>query len=144
MQYNMNFYTLLVILGISSLGIFTTNFTYAVDPLSDVEFLQNGVLETSENQFHVSDNMNIREFFNGDIIRISGQTIEGFPYITYSKMSNEKIDTRGVIFINNQFVRLSFVEKPIQIEKIEEKNNDLDIIVQYTQSPFKTIYFHRC
>lgn len=45
----------------------------------------------------------IREFFDREIIRVSGQTIEGFPHITYSKVYEEKIELRGIIFINYQF-----------------------------------------
>lgn len=45
----------------------------------------------------------IREFFDGEIIRVSGQTIEGFPHITHSKVYEEKTELRGIIFINCQF-----------------------------------------
>lgn len=107
-----------------------------VDPLIEIGFLQSGVIYSSENQFHISDDMNIREFFNGNIIRISGQTIEGFPYITYSKIKNDEIDTFGKIFINHKFVKLSFIEKPLLIVDSEEKMDNLSILVQYTKSIF--------
>jgi len=130
----MNFYTILAIFVISTLGVFTVNMTSAqVDPLVDIVFLQTGELNTSENQFHISNEMSIREFFNGNIIRVSGQTIEGFPYITYSKISDDKIDTHGMIFISGEFVDLNFEEKMIQEEAIIEKNQDISILVQYTQ-----------
>jgi len=130
----MNFYTILAIFVISTLGVFTVNLTSAqVDPLIDIEFLQTGELNTTENQFHISNEITIREFFNGNIIRISGQTIEGFPYITYSKISDDKIDTHGIIFISGEFVDLNFKEKTIQEEIIIEKNQDISIIVQFTQ-----------
>ena len=116
------------------LGIFTVNFAFAqVDPLIDIEFLQTGVLNTSENQFHISNEITIREFFNGNIIRVSGQVIEGFPYITYSKILEDEIDTHGMIFIDGKFIDLNFEEKIIQEEVIIEKNDDLAILVQYTQ-----------
>jgi len=130
----MNFYTILAIFVISTLVVFTVNLTSAqVDPLVDIVFLQTGELNTSENQFHISNEMSIREFFNGNIIRVSGQTIEGFPYITYSKISDDKIDTHGMIFISGEFVDLNFEEKMIQEEAIIEKNQDISILVQYTQ-----------
>jgi len=130
----MNFYTILAIFVISTLGVFTVNLTSAqVDPLFDIAFLQTGELNTVENQFHISSEISIREFFNGNIIRVSGQTIEGFPYITYSKISDDKIDTHGIIFINGQFVDLTFVEKDSAEESIVEKKDDLAILVQYTQ-----------
>jgi len=115
-------------------GMFMLTPAFAdIDPLSDIGFLQSGILNSAENQFHMSNELSIREFFNGNIIRVSGQTIEGFPYITYSKISDEKIDTYGAIFINGQFTKLSFVEKTIDIEQIEEKTDDLAIVTQYTQ-----------
>jgi len=130
----MNFYTILTIFAISGLGTFAINDVLAqVDPLIDIEFLQTGEINTSENQFHISNEITIREFFNGNIIRVSGQTIEGFPYITYSKISDEKIDTHGIIFIGGKFVDLSFDEKIIQDNVVIEKNQDIEILVQYTQ-----------
>ena len=131
----MNFYPIiLTIFAISSLGIFTVNLASAqVDLPTDIEFLQSGEINTIENQFHISSEITIREFLNGNIVRVSGQTIEGFPYIIYSKILDDKIDTRGMIFINGQFVKLSFEEKPKQEETDFEKNDDLGVLVQYTQ-----------
>jgi len=133
----MNFYSISKVFAIMVLGIFTVNFAFAqVDPLTDIEFLQTGVLNTSENQFHISNEIIIREFFNGNIIRVSGQVIEGFPYITYSKILEDKIDTHGMIFISGKFVDLNFEEKWIQEEISIEKKDDLAILVQYTQQVF--------
>ena len=116
------------------LGIFTVNFAFAqIDPLIDIEFLQTGVLNTSENQFHISNEITIREFFNGNIIRVSGQVIEVFPYITYSKILEDKMNTHGMIFISGKFVDLNFEEKIIKEEIIIEKKDNLAILVQYTQ-----------
>jgi len=82
----MNIYVIIVIFSILILGVFTVNLVSAqVDPLIDIEFLQTGELNTVENQFHISNEISIREFFNGNIIRVSGQTIEGFPYIPFHK-----------------------------------------------------------
>ena len=133
----MNFYIITAIFSILILGVFAVNLVSAqVVPLIDITFLQTGELNTSENQFHISNEITIREFFNGNIIRVSGQTIEGFPYITYSKILDDEIDTHGMIFINGQFVKLVFEEKPNQEENEIEKNDDLAILVQYAQQVF--------
>ncbi len=133
----MNFYIILTIFTISSLGVFAINSASAqIDPLADIEFLQSGEINTKENQFHISNEISIREFFNGNIVRVSGQTIEGFPYIIYSKILDDKIDTHGIIFISGKFVKLSFEEKPKQEETDFEKKDDLSILVQYTQRVF--------
>jgi len=131
----MKFFTIFTIFTIVIFGSIFLNSAYAqIDPLSEILFFQTGELKTVENQFQISNDFTIREFFNGNIIRISGQTLEGFPYITYSKILEDSVDTHGIIFINNQFVKLSFVEEEIpQVKEIENKNDDLAIVVQYTQ-----------
>lgn len=113
-----------------------------IDPLSDIRFLHTGEINTNENQFQISSDITIREFFDGKIIRVSGQTIEGFPYITYSKVFKDGIDSRGMIFISGQFVNLSFIEKTIDDENIIEKTDDLSILVQYTQRVYSEKFAH--
>lgn len=130
----MNFFAMFGIFVIFSIGSISINSVSAqIDPLSEIIFFQIGELHTNNNQFQISDEFAVREFFDGNIIRISGQTIEGFPYITYSKISDENIDTRGSIFINNQFQKLFFSEKIIQTEQSVDGKEDLEIVVQYTQ-----------
>ena len=137
----MNFYTILAIFAILALGVFTVNSAFAqVDPLSDIVFLQTGELNTDENQFQISNDIIIREFFNGKIVRVSGHTIEGFPYITYSKILDEKIDTDGIIFINGEFIDLLFEEKLVQQESNIEKKDDLAIVVQYSSHTYSKKY----
>ncbi len=64
----MNFYTILAIFAILTLGVFTLNSAFAqIDPLSDIEFLQTGELNTDENQFQISNDISIREFFDGKL-----------------------------------------------------------------------------
>ena len=138
----MNYLWITIILSISFVMIVDYEAYGQLDPLSEILFFQTGELNTVENQFQISNNFVIREFFNGNIIRVSGQTLEGFPYITYSKISEESIDTHGVIFINNQFVKLSFVEKSIQVEEAKNKNNDLAIAMQYTQRAHSKQYVY--
>lgn len=130
----MNFYIIIVVFSILILGVSTLDWSSAqIDPFADIGFLQSGEINTVKNQFLISNEINIREFFNGNIVRVSGQTIEGFPYITYSKILDDKIDTHGIIFISGKFVKLSFEEKPIPAEIIIEKKDDLGVLVQYTQ-----------
>jgi len=136
----MNIYMILTIFVISSLG-FTVNFASAqIDPFNDIGFLQTAILDTAGNQFHISNEINIREFFNENIIRVSGQTIEGFPYIVYSQVLDDKINTHGMIFINSQFVKLLFEEKLKQEEVSFEKIEDISILIQYTQRVYSEFF----
>ena len=137
----MNFYTILTIFAVLTLSIFTVKTVYAqVDPLSDIEFLQTGELATDKHQFQISNDINIREFFDGKIVRVSGHTIEGFPYIIYSKIIDDKIDTYGTIFINGEFVELLFDEELIQNKSNVEKKDDLAIVIQYTSHVYAKKY----
>ena len=53
---------------------------------------------------------------------------------------NEKIETDGIIFINGEFIDLSFKEKSVQQESVVEKKDDLAIVVQYTSHVFSKKY----
>jgi len=129
----MNFFSIFGIFLLLTMGLGINSAYAQVDPISDIIFFQTGELETEENKFSLSSDFVIREFFNGDIIRISGQTIEGFPYITYSRISNDQIDTFGKIFINGKFVKLIFNEVVNNEVLPEQKKDDLSIIVKYSQ-----------
>ena len=87
------FLSILFIIILGSLGL--NHAAAQTDAIVNIDFLQTGVLDTSENQFQISNEINIRELLNGNIIRVSGLTIDGFPYITYSKILEDGIDTHG-------------------------------------------------
>ena len=131
---------LLFILFLGSLSI--NSVSAQIDPLSDIVFFQTGELNTKENQFLISDQLNIREFFNGNIIRVSGLTLEGFPYITYSKILDEQINTHGVIFMQGEFKKLNFDEKIEEETTVVEKDDDISLLLKYTQRAYseKTVY----
>src|SRR3972149_101947 len=104
---NLDQFLALVILlsfGIPLLGSVTAQ----IEPINDVEFIQTGKLFTDKKEFTISNEINTREFFDGKIIRITGYTVEGYPYITYSKINNQQITTHGKIFTDNKFVSLIF------------------------------------
>ena len=130
----MRFYIALLMFVFFIFSLTSVDFVMAqTDPVDDIVFLQTGILDTTENKFQISNDITIRSFFNGNIIRVSGITVEGFPYITYSKISDENIDTHGMIFVNNKFMKLSFIEKINEIEESEDKKDDISLAVQYTQ-----------
>lgn len=137
----MNFYIIFAIVVFSTLGFVSTNNVFAqVDPLSDIEFFQTGELTTDKHQFQISNDLVIREFFDGKIVRVSGHTVEGFPYIIYSKTLDDEINTYGTIFISNEFVELLFDEELIQIESNVEKKDDLAIVIQYSSHVYAKKY----
>ena len=137
----MNIHTILPVFLILSVGITASSAYGQVDVLNDINFLQTGIISTEENKFSISNDMSIREFSNNEIIRVSGHTIEGFSYITYSKILNDTIDTRGIIFVGGEFLKLSFNEGSIKKE-VSEKDDDLQILVQYTQRVYSKTTAH--
>lgn len=112
-----------------------------INPLDELTFLQTGIINTHENEFHISRDISVREFLNSDVVRVSGQTIEGFPYITYSYILEKEVETRGIIFVGGKFLKLSFDEKFTQETKLDKKN-DLQILVQYTQRVYSKTTAH--
>ena len=130
----MNLFAILGILGILILISALENSTYAqIDSISEILFFQTGKLHTADNQFTISDDFSIRHFFNEDIIRISGQTVEGFPYITYSRTNDDEINTYGKIFVSGKFVELVFDENIIENKDELNKQDNLSILVKYSQ-----------
>ena len=124
---------LMGILLFSFIGINVSQSFAEIDPLHDILFLQTGIIESTENQFQISNDMKIREFLNGNIVRVSGQTIEGFSYITYSKIVKDDITTKGKIFTSNGSVELIFDEKNMPDNDEVTKNNNISILTKYTQ-----------
>ena len=132
---NLNQFLVLVILFSSGILMLET-VTAQIDLINDIEFIQTGKLFTDKKEFTISNEVNTREFFDGKIIKITGYTVEGYPYITYSKINDQQITTHGKIFTDNKFVSLIFdQQKASQIEKIEkkEKLDNISILVQYTE-----------
>jgi len=139
----MKFFTILGIFTLFSLGCISISSASAqIDPLSDIGFFQTGKLNVAEYQFLISDNFEIRELSNGNIVRISGLTLEGFPYITYSIIGEEKINTHGIIFIQGEFKKLNFDEKTPSETIVVEKDENISVLVKYTQRAYseKTVY----
>jgi len=137
----MNFFSIFGIFLLFIIGIGVNSAHAQIDPISDLVFFQSGELDTDKNQFLISDDFKIREFFNGNIIRVSGQTVEGFPYIIYSKISNNEINTFGKIFINGEFVNLVFNEIfSLKEPTIKNKIDDLSILVKYSQRVYSNEY----
>lgn len=130
----MNLDKFLVLVVLFSLGILMVEtITAQIDPINDIEFIQTGKLFTDKKEFTISNEITTREFSDGKIIRIIGYTVEGYPYITYSKIINQQITTHGKIFTDNKFVSLVFEQQNIsQIENNEKADNML-ILTQYTQ-----------
>ena len=133
----MNLNKFLVLIVLFSLGILMIEtVTAQIVPINDIEFIQTGKLFTDKKEFTISNEINTREFSDGKIVRIIGYTVEGYPYITYSKIINQQITTHGKIFTDNKFASLVFEQQNIsQIEKSKnkEKLDNMLILTQYTQ-----------
>lgn len=132
---NLNRFLALVI--VLSFGIsISETVTAQIVSINDINYIQTGRIFTDEKEFTISNEINTREFLDGKIVKITGFTVEGYPYITYSKINNQQIITHGKIFMDNKFVSLVFEQQNIsQTEKIEnkEKLDNMFILTQYTE-----------
>lgn len=90
------------------LGFFVP-YTYSqIDVTNQIDFLKTGKIFTNEWQFIISNELTIREFFDGKIIRISRVTTDGYPYIAYSKTINEGLISHGTIYMDKKFAKIDF------------------------------------
>ena len=122
---------LIVVLSITLVYCFFDDPVFGqIDIGNEIEFLQTGKLITNEKEFLISNEITIREFFNGNIIRVSGLTADGHPYITYTKIINEELFSHGLIYKEGIVLKINF-EKQEKSEKQIQKNNDLLILSKF-------------
>jgi hypothetical protein len=110
-------------------------FTQEIDLASSSLVLQSGIISTGTNDYIISNDMKIREFSNGKILRVSGTTIDGNSYFVYHRIIDDEITLRGKIFLNGKFVPLEFnkVSEHTAVESSITEQPRLKILVQQTE-----------
>lgn len=130
----MNFsHTVFILIAFSLCAITIQSVSAQIDVVSDIEFLKSGKIYADNQEYEISTNITIKEFFDGKIVRVSGLTMNNHPYITYSQIINESIQTRGIIYLNNKFVPMTFIIQETSSNKIIQKNDDLSILTSFTE-----------
>jgi len=106
--------------------------------------LNNGLISTPSNDYQISGNFEIRIFHDGELIRIKGVTVSGYPYYVYQKMIDGNPVLKGKIFIDgNPFSVITKYISSIKQEQEEEQPQveyDKKIDVKVQQSTYGYYY----
>lgn len=83
--------------------------------------MNNGFVSTSTDDYLISNNFDVRHIRAGEIMRIAGLTVEGFPYYVIHYYNFGEIEVKGKILIDNRALSLiTKIVEPIE-ESIEEE-----------------------
>jgi len=110
-------------------------FSQQIEPESS-PILESGIISTKNKDYIISNDFDIRQFFYGKILRISGTTIDGNFYYVYHRIIDDEISSRGKIFLDGKFVPLEFNKKPEQVTKESSmplEQPEMKILVQQTE-----------
>ncbi len=110
-------------------------FSQQIEPESS-PILESGIISTKNKDYIISNDFDIRQFFYGKILRISGTTIDGNFYYVYHRIIDDEIFSRGKIFLDGKFVPLEFNKKPEQVTKESSmplEQPEMKILVQQTE-----------
>jgi len=112
-----------------------TAFSQQIEPESS-PILESGIISTKNNDYIISNDFDIRQFFYGKILRISGTTIDGNFYYVYHKIIDDEIFLKGKIFLDGKFVPLEFNKEPEQVTKESSmplEQPEMKILVKQTE-----------
>ena len=118
-------------------------FSQQIEPESS-PILESGIISTKNNDYIISNDFDIREFFYGKILRISGTTIDGDFYYVYHKIIDDEIFLKGKIFLDGKFVPLEFNKEPEQVTKessMSLEQPEMKILVKQTERVYWTENF---
>jgi len=118
-------------------------FSQQIEPESS-PILESGIISTKNNDYIISNDFDIRQFFYGKILRISGTTIDGNFFYVYHRIIDDEISSRGKIFLDGKFVPLEFNKKPEQVTKESSmplEQLEMKILVQQTERVYWTENF---
>ena len=118
-------------------------FSQQIEPESS-PILESGIISTKNKDYIISNDFDIRQFFYGKILRISGTTIDGNFYYVYHKIIDDEISSRGKIFLDGKFVPLEFNKEPEQVTKESSmplEQPEMKILVKQTERVYWTENF---
>ena len=104
-----------------------------VDLASESPILNSGMVSTVTDDYVISRDLDVRQFSGGDIVRISGFTIDDHFYYAYHWLEFEEIQSKGNIIINGNFVPIVFTKviesnpEPVEeITEFDESGNEVE------------------
>lgn len=126
------------VLGFFSLILLVppTVFSQEIDLVSSSKVLKSGTISTESKDYTISNDLNIRQFFYGKILRMSGTTIDGNFYYVYHRIIDDEISLRGKIFLDGKFVPLEFnkiSEQVTEESSTSAEQPEMKILVQQSE-----------
>jgi len=98
--------------------------------------LESGIISTKNKDYMISNDFDIRQFFFGKILRMSGTTIDGNFYYVYHRIIDDEISLRGKIFLDGKFVPLEFnkiSEQVAEESSTSAEQPEMKILVQQSE-----------
>lgn len=101
--------------------------------------LQTGILSTATKDYQISNDLQIRTVLDGKLMRISGTTIDGYPYYVIHRLIDDEIQVWGKIFLDNKLVPIIYRSQPISEPEQQPEGPELLLIVY---QPHSTCWSH--
>lgn len=99
--------------------------------------LQTGLLPTAAKNYEISQEIEIRYFFDDKIMRISGLTTSGNFFYAYHRIVDDITTVTGKVFVNDKFVPIVEKLSPLDYEETEPKTQ-LQLLVNYPKTLYAT------
>jgi len=112
-----------------------TALSQQIEPESS-PLLESGIISTKNKDYMISNDFDIRQFFFGKILRMSGTTSDGNFYYVYHRIIDDEISLRGKIFLDGKFVPLEFnkISKQVTEESsTSAEQPEMKILVQQSE-----------
>ena len=147
---NLSFLVILVIVTIVSFSTINDIFAYHQDDdlitqslkagMQDASpILSTGFISTPSTDYLISNQFEIRHIWPGELMRISGVTVDGYPFYAIHKMNSNDIEISGTIFVDGKTTpiikNIIVEESPVIVQEIEEPI----IIIEEEPIPIKAV-----
>jgi len=112
-----------------------TALSQQIEPESS-PLLESGIISTKNKDYMISNDFDIRQFFFGKILRMSGTTSDGNFYYVYHRIIDDEISLRGKIFLDGKFVPLEFnkiSEQVTEESSTSAEQPEMKILVQQSE-----------
>lgn len=103
--------------------------TISTDAQESILLFENPMISTPSNDYEISSDFEIRILRDGDLVRVSGTTVDGNPYYVYQQMINDVPTINGKIFIDNNPVEV-FHRNIIPAQVMDEVEEVIDEMKQ--------------
>ncbi len=101
--------------------------------------LDTGLVSTSSNDYRISNQFEIRHIWPGELMRISGITVDGYPFYAIHKMNSNNIEISGTILVDGKIIPIIkniIEEEPVIVQQTIEEPI---VIIEEDPIPVKSV-----